>query len=356
MILIAPIEINMKSSATKVKGQGVGSAYIEQVGLIKEMSDKFTVYENKLKRTPIVHYHTVDPQFFLLKPFLTSKGTSVGYVYMVPETVDSSLNLPKPIRKIFYWYMIKFYKSMDHLVTVNSYFVDVLNKEYGVPVEKITYIPNFVSSDTFHPVSAEEKKALRKKYGIDENAFVVMSAGQLQVRKGIFDFLKIAEQMPDVTFVWAGGFSFGAMTDGYKEIQKVLDNPPKNVKFLGIVDREFMNEVFNIADVMFLASFEELFPMTILESMCVHLPVLLRDLPIYEGILFDFYLKEKDVDGFISCINKLRNDKEYYEKACEMSHNGNKFYSKDNIMKMWDEYYTKVYNSLPEKKKRKAQK
>lgn len=349
-----PIEINMKSSATKVKGQGVGSAYIEQVQLIREMPDKFTVIENKLKRTPIVHYHTVDPQFYFLRPWLCSRGTSVGYVHMVPETVDSSLNLPKLFRKIFYKYMISFYKSMDHLVTVNSYFIDVLNGKYGVPREKITYIPNFVSSDTFHPVDADKRAEFRRKYGIDENAFVVMSAGQLQVRKGIFDFLKVAELLPDVTFVWAGGFSFGAITDGYKEIQKVLDNPPKNVKFLGIVDREYMNEVFNIADVMFLASFEELFPMTILESMCVHTPVLLRDLPIYEGILFDFYLKEKDVDGFVSCIKRLMTDKDYYSNASAMSKKGNEFYSKGNIMKMWEEYYTKVYNSIPEKKLRKA--
>ena len=351
-----PIEINMKSEATSVKGQGVGSAYIEQVGLIKEMPDKYTVLEKSNKRTPIVHYHTINPTFFLLKPWLTSKGTSVGYVHMVPETVESSLKLPWLIKKIFYWYMIRFYKSMKHLVTVNSYFIDVLNEHYKVPRERITYIPNFVSSETFHPVSEEERMAFRDKYGIPRDKFVVTSAGQLQVRKGIFDFLKIAEQLPDVQFVWAGGFSFGAITDGYKEIQKVLENPPANVKFLGIVERENMNEVFNIADVMFLASFEELFPMTILEGMCVHKPILLRDLPIYEGILFDFYLKEKDVEGFISCIERLRTDKEYYDKACEMSEKGNKFYSKENVMKMWDDYYTKVYNSLPEKKKRKANK
>lgn len=346
-----PIEINMQSSATKVKGQGVGSAYIEQVGLIKEMSDKFTVYENKHIKTPIVHYHTIDPKFAIMKRSLTSKGTSVCYVHMVPETVDSSLNLPGPFRKIFYWYMIKFYKSMDHLVTVNSYFVDVLSEKYGVPREKITYIPNYVSSDAFHPVSAQQKQEYRNKYGIPEDAFVVMSAGQLQVRKGIFDFLKIAEKMPDVTFVWAGGFSFGAITDGYKEIQKVLDAPPANVKFLGIVDREYMNEVFNLADVMFLASFEELFPMTILEAMCVNMPVLLRDLPIYEGILFDFYLKESSVDGFISVIRRLMSDKGYYDAACAMSKRGNEFYSKENIMKMWDEYYTGLYNALQDEKK-----
>ena len=40
--------INMMSSATSVKGQGVGSAYIEQVGLVSsELSDKFEVTINK---------------------------------------------------------------------------------------------------------------------------------------------------------------------------------------------------------------------------------------------------------------------------------------------------------------------
>ena len=40
-----------------------------------------------------------------------------------------------------------------------------------------------------------------------------------------------------------------------------------------------------------LPSYEELFPMCILEAMCVNLPVLTRDLDIYNGILFDFYLR-----------------------------------------------------------------
>lgn len=348
-----PIEINMLSSATKIKGQGVGSAYIEQVGLIKQMSDKYVVYENKIKRTDIVHYHTIDLKFALSKCFMTSKGTSIAYVHMLPESVDGSLKLPRFIRKIFYRYMIWFYKSMNHIVTVNPYFVNVLCEKYHIPKERITYIPNYVSNEYFHPVSPKAKAEFRKKYDISPDAFVVMSAGQLQVRKGFFDFMKIAEKMPDVTFIWAGGFSFGSITDGYNEIQNIINNPPDNVRFLGIVERENMNEVYNLSDVMFLGSFFELFPMIILEAMCVNLPILLRNLPIYEDILFDFYLKQADVDGFVSCINRLKTDKEFYDNACQMSKKGNDFYSKDNIMKMWDNFYSKVYNSLP-KKKRKA--
>lgn len=334
--------INMMSQATSVKGQGVGSAYMEQVKLVKEgLSDKFEIYENKMMAADITHYHTFNPTYFLLKPFRGRKGTSVCYVHTLPETMDKSVQLPKWARKIFYAYIIKFYKIMDHLVVVNPYFIDVLEK-YGIERSRVTYIPNFVDTDQFHPLPCDKKEAMREKYGIDRKKFTVLCAGQLQVRKGAFDFLKCAELMPDVQFVWAGGFSFGKLSDGYEELKKVVENPPANVKFLGIVEREDMNGVYNAADVMFLPSYDELFPMTILEAMCVNVPILLRRLPIYDDILFDFYYAEDDVEGFVKELNKLRNDKDYYDTAAADSKRGNEFYKKENVLKMWDDYYTSV--------------
>lgn len=45
------ITINMLSSAEKVKGQGVGSAYLEQVSLLKEnTSDIFEILINSNKK------------------------------------------------------------------------------------------------------------------------------------------------------------------------------------------------------------------------------------------------------------------------------------------------------------------
>lgn len=337
--------INMMSSATSVKGQGVGSAYIEQVGLVKsELSDKFEVTENKRMKADITHYHTINPGFYLGRKSATRNGRSVGYVHMLPETVETSIDLPRFMKQIFYKYMIKFYKSMDYLVTVNPYFIGRL-EHYGVPKEKVTYIPNFVSSEVFHPVSPEEKKKLREKYGL-EDKFTVVCAGQLQVRKGVFDFVNIAKQMPDIQFVWAGGFSFGKITDGYDEIKKITADPPANVKFLGIIDREFMNEVYNLCDVMFLPSYEELFPMTILEAMCVNVPIVLRDLDIYPDILFDFYSKSDSVEGFISELDRLHNDKDYYTQQSEASKRGNQFYSREHVAKMWDEFYSMVRDSI----------
>ena len=96
----------MMSSATSVKGQGVGSAYIEQVGLVSsELSDKFEVTINKRIKADITHYHTINFGYYLSMKSLTSRGKSVGYVHMLPETVETSVNLPRFMKQIFYKYM-----------------------------------------------------------------------------------------------------------------------------------------------------------------------------------------------------------------------------------------------------------
>lgn len=341
--------INMLSSADKVKGQGVGSAYLEQVQLIEEsFPDEFTVYRNKFKLCDIMHYHTIDFKHFLSLPFAKYRGCTVGYVHFLPETIEESIKLPPLAKRVFYSYIIQFYKSMDRLVTVNPCFIDKL-QSYGISPERVTYIPNFVSETRFYRLPEERKTELREKYGVDKNRFVVLCAGQLQMRKGIFDFLKIAESLPDIQFVWAGGFSFGKITDGYDEIKKVVNNPPRNVRFLGIIPRENMNEVYNLADVMFLPSFEELFPMTILESMNCGIPVLLRDLELYEDILFDFYLKGHDLEDFKTHLKQLSTDRTFYKCYSQKSREGSVFYSRDHVASMWGSFYNSLEFKSPKK-------
>ena len=79
---------------------------------------------------------------------------------------------------------------------------------------------------------------IKQEYGFAPDDFVVVGVGQVQQRKGVLDFVEVARRLPHVKFIWAGGFSFGKITDGFKELTKVMENPPSNVKFLGIVERE----------------------------------------------------------------------------------------------------------------------
>lgn len=334
------VNISVFSSADKVKGQGVGSAYLEQVGLVKnKLLDKYDLHINKMKFSEINHYHTVDFIYYLTLPLARLKGKTVGYVHFLPETMDNSLKLPKIAKYIFYKYLIAFYKSMDTLVTVNPYFIDAL-AEYGVNKDTVTYIPNFVSDSKFFPLRSEEQKNIKKKYNISEDTFTVLSVGQLQTRKGVADFVEVAKRLPNVQFVWAGGFSFGRVTDGYNDIKKIINNPPKNVKFLGIVDRSEMNDIYNMTDLLFMPSYAELFPMTILEAMNCSKPVLLRDIDIYENILFDFYIKGNNNDDFVNIINLLSYNKEYYENAVIASKKGHDYYSESTVANTWDDFYS----------------
>lgn len=343
--------INMLSSAEKVKGQGVLSAYLEQVGLVKKgLKCNYDVKVNNVKLCDIMHYHTIDFKFFLSIPFAKISGTTVAYVHFVPETVDNSIKLPGFAKAVFYKYIIWFYKSVDHLVVVNPYFIDIL-KGYGIDENKITYIPNFVSDDNFYRYDNNKISLLKKDFGINENKFVVLGVGQVQTRKGIKDFIETAKNFPEIQFVWAGGFSFGAITDGYKELKSIVENPPENVKFLGIIDRSKMNDLYNIADLMFLPSYSELFPMSVLEALSLKIPVLLRDLDIYENILFSYYLKGNSVEDFCSIIEKLKNDKDFYSEWCNNSEKCHDFYSKDYILKKWKNFYDRI---LTEKNKIKS--
>jgi 1,2-diacylglycerol-3-alpha-glucose alpha-1,2-galactosyltransferase len=70
--------------------------------------------------------------------------------------------------------------------------------------------------------------------------------------------------------------------------------------------------------------------------------VLLRDLELYEDILFDYYLKEHDNEGFMKAIQKLKNDSDYYQQAKEKSIRGHKFYSRESVLGMWKSFYKKV--------------
>lgn len=337
------ITINMLSQADSVPGQGVGSAYIEQVNLIKECGkEHFDVFVNDSKDKDIMHHHSLNVTNYAR--LIKTKGVNVSYVHFLPHTLDGSIKLPKPIFDLFKKYVVKFYRDSDYLVVVNPIFIDELAM-YDIPKDKIKYIPNYVSKDTFYKEDADKIKETRLKYGLDIDKRIVLGVGQVQHRKGVVDFIDVANRMPDTQFVWCGGFSFGNVTDGYKELKVIVENPPANVKFLGIVDRSEMNSLYNMSDVLFMPSYNELFPMSILEAVNSAKPLVLRDLDLYEGILFDKYLKGTNNEEFVQLFEKIFNDQNEYDKYSNLSKEISEFYSKENVAAMWIEFYTEIYEN-----------
>ena len=330
--------------ATETQGRVHTSA--ATVAVLPE-AQEFDVEINDWIKTPdIQHFHTLDPFYFL--KMQDPKAACIVYCHFLPDTLDGSINIPAPFMKTFQSYVISFYKAADRLVVVNPIFIDEL-VQYGIEREKIYYIPNYVSKDKFYKKSNEERVAIRAKYGLKEDDFVVLGAGQVQTRKGVLDFVDVAKKSPDVQFVWAGGFSFGRITDGYEELKKIQENHPDNVHFIGIIPREEMIDIYNMSDVLFMPSYNELFPMTILEAVNIHIPLVLRDLDLYKNILFDHYMKDISNDGFAQCIKTLKEDSSVYETYAKESEKISEFYSKENVLSMWIDFYLDAYKEKQDK-------
>jgi 1,2-diacylglycerol-3-alpha-glucose alpha-1,2-galactosyltransferase len=336
------IRINMFSQADSVAGQGVGAAYLELIRLLRtHLVDDFYVTINKYGRSDLTHYHTINPTYFA-NSFSPARGRKIGYVHFLPDTLDGSIKLPGVAKKVFYQYVIDFYKRMDQIVVVNPIFIDKL-AEYGLDRNKIRYIPNFVAKSEFYEQTQAKKNATRQELGIPQDKFVVFGDGQVQARKGVDDFAKLAEANPDYQFIWAGGFSFGKITDGYDHFKQLVENPPKNLTFTGIIDREKLVDYLNMADLFLLPSFDELFPMSVLEAFSCGTPVLLRDLDLYRAIIDGYYLAGKDFAEMNEQLRFAATHPEVLARQQELSRKASQQYSEDHLAEIWRDFYQEQY-------------
>lgn len=338
----------MLSHATSAPAQGVGSVYIEETRLIQELGkDDFEVFINRhSSKMDLYHVHSVNPSFYFM---MKKKRTTICFVHFLPDTLEGSIRLPKLAFKIFKGYVTKFYRKAKEIVVVNPAFIEPL-VQFGIDRERITYIPNFVSKQGFFPVSPEQKAAFRKELGLPLDKFVVLGVGQVQTRKGVQDFIRLSEENPDLFFVWAGGFTFKGITEGYDELKKEMAKERPNLKWLGILDREKMNGVYNAADVFLLPSYNELFPMALLENCNIGNPYLVRDLDLYHGILVGDYRKAKDNPGFSELLRKLKEDPAFYQEGKLLSQAMAEKYSRENVYLLWRDYYRRIAEKYPKKK------
>ena len=89
--------------------------------------------------------------------------------------------------------------------------------------------------------------------------------------------------------------------------------------------------------------------MTILEAVNIHIPLVLRDLDLYKNILFDHYMKDISNDGFAQCVKTLKEDSSVYETYAKESEKISEFYSKENVLSMWIDFYLDAYKEKQDK-------
>jgi glycosyltransferase involved in cell wall biosynthesis len=182
--------------------------------------------------------------------------------------------------------------------------------DLGITKERITYIPNGVDTERFKP--SNNKRMLRKKFGIPEEDLIILSIGRLseskQPLKLIEVFSAIERKMETVTLLVAGK---GELLETLKEY--AMNKNIRNIRFIGFVPDTDLPDLYACSDYFIIASmYEGGEPvLTVAEAMASGLPCIVSDIPnlrfiegAKSGIVVNFNDVEKVTEDATEYLEK----------------------------------------------------
>ncbi|MCS7207053.1 MAG: glycosyltransferase family 4 protein [Dehalococcoidia bacterium] len=196
------------------------------------------------------------------------------------------------------------------VVGVSRTVADYVQKERGRPVEAVIY-PG-VDTERFAPIaSVEERKSLRRRLGLPEEAFIVLAVGRLTFKKG-FDVLveacTILRAQPDLQVLIVGdGPARPAL------VKRASEHGLTGLRFWGAAPMQTMSDLYRVADAFVLPSRTgEGFPLVILEAMASGLPVIATPLggarEVVENGRTGFLVPPGDPEALAAVLSDLKQD------------------------------------------------
>ncbi|MBS3778648.1 MAG: glycosyltransferase family 4 protein, partial [Candidatus Thermoplasmatota archaeon] len=167
----------------------------------------------------IIHAHTFGPLALSQK----RKSTSIISAHSTPSInkgniVSGGRSFWKPIYQ-------KIYNTFDYVFAVSQNSVQEL-REIGI-TKPIFVLENGVNNSFFY-YDEKKGKQFRNKYGFSKQDYVVLNVAQITPRKGVYDFIRLAEKNPSIKFLWIGGFPYFIGSSDYLKIKNMIKKVPEN--------------------------------------------------------------------------------------------------------------------------------
>jgi glycosyltransferase involved in cell wall biosynthesis len=148
----------------------------------------------------------------------------------------------------------------------------------GIPASNLQVIGNGVDNKKFHAV---DKAEARTKFGIPQDAPVLISVGGLVERKGFHRVIacipELLKTFPSLHYLIVGGSSAeGDMEQQLRENVSIL-GLEKHVIFTGAMKSDVLKEPLSAADIFVLSTRNEGWANVFLEAMACGLPVITTD-------------------------------------------------------------------------------
>ena len=210
-----------------------------------------------------------------------------------------------PLRNWLIYFPIEKYlaRYTDVLITINKEDYKIAKKSLNA--KNIEYIPGVgIDIQKFNSVILN-KPLIRKEIELPEEAFVILSVGELNKNKNHETIIKALEKInnPNIYYIICG---HGKLENYLKKLAEKL-SVDKNIRFLGY--RNDIAQICAISDIFAFPSKREGLGLAAIEAMASGLPLVTSNV---HGIL-DYSINGKtgyncgseDVDGFVFSIKEL---------------------------------------------------
>lgn len=165
------------------------------------------------------------------------------------------------------------YAEVDHIITVTECAKKSIIHFSKTKEDKISTIYNGLSPVKNYP-TPYKKALLREKYGFSSNEKIIIFAGSLIRKKGIFDLVsameKLYESVKEFRLVIAG-------PGHYDQVIKAANTMWSKICITGSLDKNALNDFYTMADLGIVPSYIEQCSYTCIEMMHSGLPVIVSD-------------------------------------------------------------------------------
>ena len=243
-----------------------------------------------MHRPDVVHIHNIGPGMFT--PLLKLFGLRVCMTYHSPNYEHKKWSfIAQKLLKLSEWLSLNF---ADEVVFVNKF---QMEKVGGMCKGNSHYLPNGINR-----VEPSENEDFLEKHNLRKGGYV-LAVGRITPEKGFDKLVEAVNETNDVdTLVIAGASDHDKV---YFDKLKTLDRGNK-VVFTGFTTGEDLRQLYSHARIFVLSSFNEGFPLVLLEAMGYGLPLLVTDIPATHLIELskDDYVKVGDVDAMSKTLSK----------------------------------------------------
>jgi 1,2-diacylglycerol-3-alpha-glucose alpha-1,2-glucosyltransferase len=301
------------------------------------------------RNSDVLHLNVLTPGGYIqLRQAKKSDIPVVIHTHEIGENFRESYRFSTLLSPAVRRYVDFFYQRADHLIAPTEYAKQTLEQR-GLETS-ISVVSNGIEPERFAGVSTGEynpnsvpnpgdTKQNSNNNDTDDRLSVI-NTSILFERKGLTDFTAVARELDDVDFVWYGP-QFNRILTG-SSVHKTVQNAPNHCVFPGFVDD--VRDAYAAGDVFFYPTKSETEGMSVLEAAYCELPIVTRDIPVYDSLLEHgvHCLKGNSVDEFRRHIELLQGNPELREQLGKNARELAEQYTLDMIGERLETVYHRV--------------